>query len=94
MRGHGAPRELVLHCQLCEAFYWLTPRLAGFRERHPDAELRLVSSPAPLTEATARFDVAIQTSGRPAGTARLAFTAADEIYPVCAATSSIRSRCR
>ena len=84
VRGHGAPRELVLHCQLCEAFYWLTPRLAGFRERHPGAEVRLVSALAPLTEATARFDVAIQTSGRPAGTARLAFTAADEIFPVCA----------
>ena len=83
VRGHGAPSELVLHCQLCEAFYWLTPRLAGFRARHPEAEVRLVSALGPLTEAKARFDVAIQTSGRPAGTARLAFTAADEIFPVC-----------
>ena len=86
VRGHGTPCELVLHCQLCEAFYWLTPRLAGFRERHPGAEVRLVSALAPLTEAKTRFDVAIQTSGRPAGTARLAFTAADEIFPVCAPT--------
>ena len=86
VRGHGTPHELVLHCQLCEAFYWLTPRLAGFRERHPGVEVRLVSALAPLTEAKARFDVAIQTSGRPAGTARLAFTAADEIFPVCAPT--------
>ena len=84
VRGHGAPHELVLHCQLCEAFYWLTPRLAGFRERHPGTEVRLVSALAPLTEARARFDVAIQTSGRPTGTARLAFTATDEIFPVCA----------
>lgn len=84
LRGDGRPDELVLHYQLCEAFYWLMPRLARFHERHPGTELRVVSALKPLTEATERFDVALQTSGRPAGTARLAFTASDEVFPVCA----------
>jgi len=84
LRGASLPGGLVLHCQLCEAFYWLMPRLSRFHERHPDIEVRVVSSLAPLTEAREHFDVAIQTTGRPSGAARLAFTASDEIFPVCA----------
>ncbi|MEM8797305.1 MAG: LysR substrate-binding domain-containing protein [Pseudomonadota bacterium] len=84
LRGSRRSDELVLHCQLCEAFYWLMPRLSRFQERHPGVELRVVSSLRPLTEATEAFDVAIQTSGRAAGSARLAFTAADSVFPVCA----------
>ncbi|MEM9107329.1 MAG: LysR substrate-binding domain-containing protein [Pseudomonadota bacterium] len=84
LRGSRRAEELVLHCQLCEAFYWLMPRLARFHERHPGTELRVVSTLNPLTEATQAFDVAIQTTGRAFGSARLAFTATDEIFPVCA----------
>jgi len=84
LRGGRRSEELVLHCQLCEAFYWLMPRLARFHERHPGIELRVVSSLNPITEAKEQFDVAVQTTGRPSGTARLAFTASDDIFPVCA----------
>lgn len=84
LRDGARPHELVLHCQLCEAFYWLMPRLARFHERHPGTELRVISALKPLTESAERFDIALQTSGRPSGTARLAFTASDEIVPVCA----------
>lgn len=84
LRGSRRAEELVLHCQLCEAFYWLMPRLARFHERHPGMELRVVSTLNPLTQATEAFDVAIQTTGRAYGSAHLAFTAADEIFPVCA----------
>jgi len=84
LTGHRRSGEVVLLSQLCEAFYWLMPRLARFHERHPDIELRVVSTLDPLTRAAETFDVAIQTTGRASGTARLAFTAADEIFPVCA----------
>jgi len=83
LKGQRRSNELVLHCQLCEAFYWLMPRLSGFHARHPGVELRVVSSLKPLTEATEAFDVAMQTSGRASGSARVAFTAADEVFPVC-----------
>ncbi len=82
LRGGRQPGGLVLHCQLCEAFYWLMPRLSRFHERHPGLEVRVVSSLAPLTMSAEPFDVAIQTSGRPSGSARLAFTASDEVFPV------------
>ncbi|MEO0429700.1 MAG: LysR substrate-binding domain-containing protein [Pseudomonadota bacterium] len=92
LRGQRRSGELVLHCQLCEAFYWLMPRLARFHERHPGTELRVVSSLNPLTETLEAFDVAMQTSGRRSGSARLAFTAADDIFPVCA-PSLVAGRC-
>lgn len=84
LRGARRPGGLVLHCQLCEAFYWLMPRLSRFHERHPGLEVRIVSSLAPLTQAAEPFDVAIQTTGRASGAARLAFTASDEVFPVAA----------
>lgn len=84
LQGKGRSSELVLHCQLCEAFYWLMPRLAHFHEQNQGVELRVVSSLKPLTETVEGFDVAIQISGRASGSARLAFTAADDIFPVCA----------
>ncbi|MEM7530191.1 MAG: LysR family transcriptional regulator [Pseudomonadota bacterium] len=84
LQGRRRSGELILHCQLCEAFYWLMPRLSGFHERHRGVELRVVSSLNPLTETAEAFDVAMQTSGRSSGSARLAFTAADDVFPVCA----------
>ncbi len=84
IRGTGDPDTIVLRCQLCEAFYWLMPRLSGFHAAHPEIQLQLVSALEPLTEACEPFDVALQTTGRAAGAARLVFTASDEIFPVCA----------
>ncbi|TFF19968.1 LysR family transcriptional regulator [Jiella endophytica] len=83
LRGSARGGEVVLFCQLCEAFYWLTPRLAGFHAAHPEIELRLQSSIRPLTESGGGFDVAIQTAGRPSGTSRLAFAVDDVVFPVC-----------
>ncbi|WP_299970375.1 LysR substrate-binding domain-containing protein [uncultured Roseobacter sp.] len=84
LQGRRRSKELILHCQLCEAFYWLMPRLSKFHERYPGVELRVVSSRNPLKETQEAFDVAMQTSGRASGSARMAFTAADDVFPVCA----------
>lgn len=84
IRGSRDPDTVVLRCQLCEAFYWLMPRLSDFHANHPEVQLQLVSALAPLTEATEPFDIALQTTGRASGSARLLFTAADSIFPVCA----------
>lgn len=83
MRGRRATDEIVLFCQHCEAFYWLMPRLSHFHQRFPEIELRVVSSIDPIVDAKTPFDVAIQTTGRRHGAYPLAFTAADEIFPVC-----------
>ncbi|AJY46990.1 LysR substrate-binding domain-containing protein [Martelella endophytica] len=82
LRGGPETGGIVLHCQLCEAFYWLMPRLSRFHERNPGLDVRVISALGPLTDTSEPFDVAIQTTGRPSGCARLAFTAADEVFPV------------
>ena len=82
--GAHDPETVVLRCQLCEAFYWLMPRLPRFHTQHPEIQLLLVSALDPLTKAREPFDVALQTTGRATGSARLLFTASDEIFPVCA----------
>nr|BFE97606.1 hypothetical protein GCM10020185_81420 [Pseudomonas brassicacearum subsp. brassicacearum] len=70
-------------CQLCEAFYWLMPRLSTFHQRYPEIEIQVATSTGPLTEFNEHFDVALQSTGRPSGVHGLMFTAADEVFPVC-----------
>lgn len=81
LRRARHPGGVVLHCQLYEALYWLMPRLSRFQESHPDIELRVASSLLP-TNAAEPFDVVVQTTRRPSGSALLASTASDTIYPV------------
>src|SRR5471030_2491085 len=35
LRASTAQRRVVLLCQLCEAFYWLMPRLSTFHQQYP-----------------------------------------------------------
>ncbi|MBP0615910.1 LysR substrate-binding domain-containing protein [Jiella mangrovi] len=83
LRGASRADEVVLFCQLCEAFYWLTPRLSRFHAAHPEIAVRLQSSVQPLTESRESFDVAIQTAGRASGAHALALAVGDEVFPVC-----------
>lgn len=83
LRGTQRESQVILFCQLCEAFYWLMPRLSKFHQRHPEIDIKLTTSTRPLTEQREPFDIALQTYGRPSGSHELAFTAADEILPVC-----------
>lgn len=82
-RREQRTNEVVLFCQLCESIYWLMPRLVRFHQRYPHIELRISASTRPLTEASDSFDVALQTTGRASGSHSLAFTASDEVFPVC-----------
>lgn len=83
LRGTQRESRVMLFCQLCEAFYWLMPRLSKFHQRHPDIDIKLTTSTRPLTEQREPFDIALQSCGRPSGSHELAFTAGDEILPVC-----------
>lgn len=75
--------EVVLRSQLCEGLYWLLPRLSGFYQQHPDVAVRVSTSTQPISETAERFDLALQTTGRNSGNAKLAFTAADAVVPIC-----------
>lgn len=83
LRQSPGKHRVVLLCQLCEAFYWLMPRLSTFHQRYPEIEIQVATSTGPLTEFNDHFDVALQSTGRPSGSHVLVFTAADEVFPVC-----------
>jgi len=83
LREATGKNRVVLLCQLCEAFYWLMPRLSTFHQQHPAIEIQVATTTRPLTEFNGHFDVALQSTGRASGMHRLVFTAADEVFPVC-----------
>lgn len=83
LRGVAGTNEVVLVCQLCEAFHWLMPRLSTLHQRHPELELKITTLTRPLTEFDGYFDVAMQSSNRDHGLHPLLFNAADDVFPVC-----------
>ncbi len=83
LRGARRSGEVVLFVELYLAIYWLMPRLSDFHERHPRTELRVSAATRPLAQTGDHFDVAIQCSGRAGGDHPCAFSASEEIFPVC-----------
>lgn len=64
LRGAG-PRPLVLGALPTITSAWLMPRLDRFAKRHPELELRLLSSIAPAALAPGELDVAIRVGPLP-----------------------------
>lgn len=83
LRSRNEREEVVLRSQLCEGLYWLMPRLSEFYQKHPEIPVRVSVSTRPLSETVDRFDLALQSTERNCGSARLVFTASDEVFPVC-----------
>lgn len=83
LRRVAGTNQVVLLCQMSEAFYWLMPRLNRFHQRHPDIEVRINTLTRALCDYEGYFDVAMQSSNRSRGDHPLLFTASDEVFPVC-----------
>lgn len=83
LRDDWRAGEVILYCELCEAMYWVMPRLGAFRQAMPDIHVNVVTSTRPLAEFDGDFDVALQTAGRAAGALRPTFTVEDEVFPIC-----------
>lgn len=83
-RLEAGERENVLTVSTLDslAATWLVPRLGGFRARHPDIELRLLLSDAPVDFARDDVDVAIRYGrGRWPGL-RAERLMGEEVFPV------------
>ncbi|AGZ35277.1 LysR family transcriptional regulator [Pseudomonas sp. SWI6] len=83
LRGVAGTNQVVLLCQMCEAFHWLMPRLSSFHQQFPEIELKVATLLRPLAEYEGYFDVAMQSSCRDRGAHPLLFSASDEVFPVC-----------
>jgi len=53
-------RRLSINSTPTFAMYWLLPRLADFRDRHPDIDLHIVTSDRDISRLDTPFDIAIR----------------------------------
>jgi len=82
--------DLTICSEICFAAHWLMPRLSGFQLKHPQLNLRIITSSRPIDSETEEFDLAL-AYGR-AGSRRVYShpLADDEIVAVC--SPSVRAR--
>ncbi|OWJ61429.1 transcriptional regulator GcvA [Inquilinus limosus] len=59
-RGAPAPAVLRVNALATFSLRWLLPRLAGFRDRHPEIEVRLTTSNEPVDALREPYDVVIR----------------------------------
>ena len=84
IRRHRGTGELTVATSVTFASYWLMARLAQFRARHPEVELRLVASTKLHDLVAAGVDIAIRYgSGDWEGLEAIRIFD-NEIWPVCA----------
>lgn len=85
IRRHRGGSELTVATSVSFASYWLVGRLAKFRAKHPEVELRLVASThIPSDLVAAGVDIAVRYgNGRWEGTEAIRIFG-NEIWPVCA----------
>lgn len=82
VRSHTA---LTVACSCGVAVLWLTPRLASFREAHPEIQLRLTVNDSLASLSPAEFDIGMYylREGPPPGLAARRLYG-EEVFPVCA----------
>ncbi|MEE8228044.1 MAG: LysR substrate-binding domain-containing protein [Kiloniellales bacterium] len=56
----GQPAKVTVTATIAITSYWLTPRLPKFRAEHPDAEIRIAVSDAPIDMAAEGIDVGLR----------------------------------
>ncbi|MEE8144268.1 MAG: LysR substrate-binding domain-containing protein, partial [Kiloniellales bacterium] len=56
----GQPAKVTVTATIAITSYWLTPRLPKFRAEHPDAEIRIAVSDAPIDMAAEGIDIGLR----------------------------------
>jgi DNA-binding transcriptional LysR family regulator len=90
LRARRGENEVTVLIELYVAMYWLVPLLPNFHAQHPDISIQVSATTEPLTRAGGQFDLAVQSSDRPAGGLEPLFTAFGDIFPVCAPSFAAR----
>ena len=60
LRRGASPTKVTVTATIAIASFWLTPRLPRFRAAHPDVEIRVAVSDAPLDMASEGIDVGLR----------------------------------
>jgi len=94
IRGSAAPRMLTVTTVMSFASLWLIPKLAEFRARHPEADVRISADNTVRDLVRDRIDVAIRYCAPENAPARaVKLFAEDIVMPVCA-PKLLRDRAR
>jgi DNA-binding transcriptional LysR family regulator len=83
-----APRDhetLTIGATLAFSTFWLMPRLAQFRLRHPNAQIRVIAQDSPINLHTERVDVVVRYGSDAVEDGVVVASRADQVYPVCSA---------
>lgn len=79
----AAPTALTINAPPTFTMRWLIPRMSGFQRRHPDVEVRLTTSLAPINFQEHAYDIAIRGAHEPLpGCVSMPFMT-EIIVPVC-----------
>ena len=84
LQAQAGSKSITVSCTLGFASLWLVPRLADFREQHPDIDLRISANNEILDLDRERIEVAIRyclPELAPAGALRLFCN--EDVFPVC-----------
>lgn len=79
----SAPTALWVNAPPTFTMRWLIPRLSTFQRRHPDAEIRLSTSIAPVSSLETKYDVAIRGLREATVTPPPLLLMTELIVPVC-----------
>ncbi|WP_454673213.1 LysR substrate-binding domain-containing protein [Achromobacter pestifer] len=77
------PNQLVVNTSPAFSRHWLLPRLASFREQHPEADLWLYTSDAAPDMAKQTIDIAIRDDMGPQADCEFRVLFEDRLYPAC-----------
>lgn len=90
LRGRDANGPLAICAYPTFAMRWLMPRWRAFHDRHPDIDLQLTTSLAPVDIARDGFDAAVRIGdGKWPGHGSV-WLAAVEVFPVCSPALAAR----
>lgn len=90
LRGRDANGPLAICAYPTFAMRWLMPRWRGFHDKHPEIDLQLTTSLAPVDIARDGFDAAVKIGdGKWPGHGSV-WLAAVEVFPVCSPALAAR----
>lgn len=78
--------QVTLAVSTATATWWLLPRIARFKQQHPDIELRIITTDTDLDLARERIDLAITLGADDFANYQRWHFVDEEIFPVCSPT--------
>ncbi len=90
-RSHGLDAQVTLSVSTALAAHWLLPRVAGFRARHPDIDLRFQTTDKDVDLVAEGISIGIRLGHGDWPEYRAWRFADEEVYAVCSADARARN---